>query len=289
MNNSRAKHRRSTLFSLRPESVAQSSQPVDYEQYFVSQLPVLERVVAEVCRRHHLRESEAEEFDAEVKVRVIDRDYQVLRQFQGHSSLHTYLTVVVSRLFLNYRNRLWGRWRPSAEAVRIGAVAILLERLIARDGWGFQEAQEQMRFNHGVKQSRDELYDLWSRLAAVSSTRHFVAPESADDVPSPEPGPGASLGRADCEFTRHRVRVALDRARQELTAEEQLMLKMRFDGGFTVREIADALHLKQKPQYRRFEKLFEQLKQRLLTFGISQEDIDDLFADIDRDSGGNHG
>src|SRR5262245_55743361 len=157
MNNSRFKpgagsavaaapagRRRSSLsFSLRAKLVVRSADSVDYEHFFLSQLPVLERVVAEVCRRNHLLGPEREDFESEVKLHVIAGDYHVLRQFKWRSSVHTYFTVVVQRQFLNYRNRLWGRWRPSAEATRLGAVAILLERLIVRDNWSFEEAQEQ--------------------------------------------------------------------------------------------------------------------------------------------------
>src|SRR5215208_5464467 len=56
---------------------------------------------------------------------------QVRRRFERRSSLPTYVTVVIQRLFLDYRNRLWGKWRPSSDAKRLGPTAMLLERLVA--------------------------------------------------------------------------------------------------------------------------------------------------------------
>ena len=78
----------------------------------------------------------------------------MLRRFEGRSSLTTYITVVVQRLFLDRRNRLWGKWRPSAEARRLGPTAVLLERLVSRDGWSAEQALETLRVNHGVTVDR---------------------------------------------------------------------------------------------------------------------------------------
>src|SRR4051812_17572740 len=136
-----------------PGTNAHPVERVNYEQFFLSQLPVVDKVTGHVCRRNHLRDADAEEFASEVKLHLIQNDYAVLRRFQQRSSLQTYLTVVVQRLFVNYRNRLWGRWRPSADASRLGPIAVQLERLIVRDGWSFEEAQEQLRINHQVQQT----------------------------------------------------------------------------------------------------------------------------------------
>ena len=41
----------------------------------------------------------------------------------------------------DWRNARWGKWRPSAEARRQGALATHLERLMRRDGLTFEEAK----------------------------------------------------------------------------------------------------------------------------------------------------
>jgi len=45
----------------------------------------------------------------------------LLAKFEGRSSLRTFLTVVIQRLFLDHRISAWGKWRPSAEARRGGS------------------------------------------------------------------------------------------------------------------------------------------------------------------------
>ena len=92
------------------------------EALFLSQLDVIERVISFVCVRHHLPGSDADDFGSHVKLRLIESDYAILKKFEGRSSLRTYLTVVIQRLFLDYRISAWGKWRPSAEAKRAASL-----------------------------------------------------------------------------------------------------------------------------------------------------------------------
>jgi RNA polymerase sigma factor (sigma-70 family) len=247
---------------------------------FASQLPVIQGVIAHVSRRHHLAAIEAQEFGSEVTLRLMQNDYEVLRRFQGRSSLRTYLTVVINRVFLDYRIRLWGKWRPSAEAKRLGVVAISLERLIARDGWSFDQAVEVLRTSHAVSESRDDLYAIYVKLSPSAPSRHFVPEDAAQHVPSPALTPDESLIRAEREFAANRVRLALDRVRQALTAEERVILKMQIDDAFPVSQIAAALRLDQKRLYRTIERILERLRAGLIAEGISREDVTALFADL---------
>lgn len=267
------------LFSRAETAVRRPRTSVDYEKIFVSQLPVIEKVIAQVCRQHRLPETETEEFASAIKLHLIEHDYNVLRRFRHRSSMQTYLLAVIQRQLLNYRNRIWGRWRPSAEARRTGPVAILMERLIARDGWGFEEALEQMRTNYNVQTNISELRALATRLSLDPSVRRFVSDDLAAEVPGNDPGPEGNIVRAERDFIDHHVGTALDRARQSLTAEERVLLRMRFDDGFTVAQIAKALHLKQKPLYRTLERLLAYLRERLIADGISRHDVHTLLGE----------
>jgi RNA polymerase sigma factor for flagellar operon FliA len=226
-----------------------------------------------VCRRHRLRDDEAEDFAAEVKLHLVENDYDVLRKFEKRSSFATYLTVVVTRRFLNYRNRVWGRWRPSAEACRLGPLAIQLERLTTRDGWAFEEAVEQLVTNHGVTESRDQIYEMWLRLAPASAPRRFVVEEEAVDVPSIDPGPECAALAAEQEFTARRARAALERVLQTLSDDERLLFKLQYDDGFKVSEIARLQNVNQKKLYRDLERLKAEVRRRLEAEGISADDI----------------
>lgn len=250
---------------------------VNDESLFLSNLPVIDEVVTHVCRRHRLSSVEADDFAAEVRLRFIERNYEPLRRFEGRSSLRTYLTVVVQRCFLDYRNKQWGKWRPSAEAKRLGPAAILLERLVTRDGWPLEQAIETLKTHHGVTIDA-ALTTLCVRMAERQPVRQMVSDEAADAVASTAPPPDANVLRAEQDFMARRARTALDSARQALAADERLILKMRFEDGVPVADIARALQLNQKRLYRTIERLLAQLRERLEAQGISKDEIAALFA-----------
>jgi RNA polymerase sigma factor for flagellar operon FliA len=248
------------------------------EALFLASLPVIDAAVSQVCRRHYLQAAEADEFASEVRLHFIEKNYEPLRQFRGQASLRTYLGVVVNHLFLDYRNRLWGKWRPSAEARRQGSVAILVERYVTRDGWTLDQAIEIVRVNH-----RAEVTDAdcasFATLTQRAPSRQFVPEMEADELESLAPPPDANVLRAEQDFLAKRVQTALERVRQTLDPLEQLILRMRFEDGVPVADIARAHHLNQKRLYRTIEQLLARLRQGLEAEGIDREEIRALFAD----------
>jgi RNA polymerase sigma factor (sigma-70 family) len=276
MNNPRLKQ-------LQPQAgtAPPAAPPVSFvqgEALFLASLPVIDDVVGQVCRRHHLSPTEADDFRSDVRLRFIERDYDVLRRFEGRSSLATYVTVVTQRLYLDFRNRQWGKWRPSAEAKRLGPPAILLERFVSRDGWTVEQAAEALRVNHGV--ALDEtLHQFSTRVASRGPSRTFVAEEEAAQIAGSGPAPDAKVVRAEQEFLAKRIQTALDRARQSLEAEDRLILKMRFEDAVPVADIARTLHLDQKRLYRRIERLLGQIGASLETDGIARSNVRALVAE----------
>src|SRR2546430_9412370 len=209
-----------------------SGVPAKDEHLFLASLPVIDGAVAHVCRRHRLTAAEADDFSAEVRLHFIERNYEPLRRFEGRSSLRTYLTVVVSHLFLDYRNRLWGKWRPSAAAVRHGPVAILLDQLVARDGWSMEQATEMLVTNHRV--DPQDVRALHRLKIARPPTREMVSEREADSVESGGPAPDANAVLAEQGFLARPVQAALDRARQALCPDERLIRRMRFEDAVPV-------------------------------------------------------
>src|SRR5262249_26292549 len=102
----------------------------DYSALLLQHLPWIERAAGGLCRRHALDPDECDDFASYTKARLLDDDYAVLRKFRGESALTTYLTVVLSMFFRDYRVSRWGRWRPSAAARRRGPLAVRLETLV---------------------------------------------------------------------------------------------------------------------------------------------------------------
>lgn len=248
-------------------SVAESG-----ETLLVSQLALIERVIAFTCRRHHLSSADADDFASHVKLRLVEDDYAILRQFQGRSSFRTYLTVVIQRLFLDFRIKAWGKWRPSAEARRNGPVAVLLERLIVRDGHSFEEAFELMTTNHAVTTPRAELERL-AGLFPSRAKRRFESEDVLAGVPSREEAPDQTLAHHDASAATARVSSVLRDLTRSLETQDRLILDLRFEDGRTIADIAGMLHLEPKPLYRRFERLLRDLRRGLEAAGVDPKAV----------------
>jgi RNA polymerase sigma factor for flagellar operon FliA len=198
-----------------------------------------------------------------------------LRQFERRCLLSTYVTVVVTRLFVDWRNKHWGRWRPSVEAKRLGPAAILIEQLVVRDSMPLDQAIETARINHHVNID-DALQAFCNTLSARTPSHRLVSEENAIEVASAGPAADVRVVMAEREFLAKRVSAALDRARQALPAMERLILKMLFEDRMTIANIARALNIEQRPLYRTRDDLKAQLRASLEAEGISRADIEAL-------------
>ena len=239
-----------------------------YETMFVSNLDVIEGVIRYVCQRQKLAGSEAEDFGSEVKVRLVDRDYEVLRKFQERSTLRTYLTIVIQRIYLDYRNHLWGKWRPSAEAQRLGPVAVRLETLMARDGFSFDQAGEYLRTNEHIVARDSELNAIAVRLP-IRVRRAMVGDEELETVADTTSRVDDRLLYKERHAGARRILDALTDAMRSLSDQDRVILRLRFQDGLALADIARALHLDQKPLYRRFDALLRHLRATLEAAGIN--------------------
>lgn len=228
---------------------------------------------------------EAEDFASSARLALIEDDHSRIRAFSGRSSLQTYLIVIITRLFQDWRNSQWGKWRPSAEAKRLGPLAVKLETLTVRDKLSFEEAVETLKTNHGVTEDRAALESLYSRFP-VRTGRSFTTDEVLETVGAPNSGADAPLDRAAASAGANAAAAALAACLTDLPGQDRIIIKMRFDDGFSVAEIAKALQLEQKPLYRRIERLLFDLRRRLESSGVNAQLIRDVIADRGFEDGG---
>jgi RNA polymerase sigma factor (sigma-70 family) len=248
------------------------------EEWFLAQLPEIERVIRWVCARRRLYGADAEDFASVVKCRLIENDYEVLARFGGRCSLKTFLTVVISRLYLDFQVRRFGKWRPSAEARRLGSVATRLERLMHRDRLTFDEACGVLESDPRVSESRDELYTISLRLPQSSRVAH----ESISDKTSGPASPAtSSLEREERQALAQRTFAVIRSSLARLPARERLFLRLHLVEGLTVAQSARALGLNQKALYKRKEALLRSLRADLGAAGIGSKDGTELLSELD--------
>jgi RNA polymerase sigma factor (sigma-70 family) len=250
------------------------------DQLLLKNLPFIEKAVAQSCRRSHFSPEEAKDFASCVHVKLIEDDYRVFRQFKGESSLRTYLATVIKWFLLDYRDHLWGKWRESAEAKRLGPVAERLERLLVREEYTFDQAVQILQVNEKLGMTEAELEDLRTRLPQRAG-RRVVGEEVLQGLPSREPRPDEALEEKDTQAECRRILMKLHRALDGLPDEDRVFVKLAME--MKVADIARAQGLEQKPLYRRVERICKELRKALEWEGVRREDVQKILGCLQPD------
>ena len=244
---------------------------MEARELLLRHLPVIDRIIASICRRSGMDSDATEEFAAEVRLRLIKDDYAILRAFQGRSRFETYIAAVVRRLLIDHRHHEYGKWHASAEAERLGDVAIKVERLLVRDGHTIEEAVLMLKTDYpnltyaDVEAIADRLPSRLRRRrvsldeAVMVHTSEFVQPERAE--------------------LAARISSTINAFIDKLDHDDQLIFRLRFDSEMTVAQIARSLHLDQQLLYRRLYKHFNDLREALKAAEITASDVEYLIGD----------
>lgn len=254
---------------------------LDGAEVLVANLALLERLVRSACRFQNFTSADVDDFSSWVRLKLVEDDYAILRKFEGRCALSTYLAIVVQRLLADYRNHLWGKWRPSAYAERTGPLAVRIETLVVRDRLSPDDAFQSLQAS-GEKVSRSEFDAIVAALPERRGRPRAVSIEEADaalTVSSDEVESDAS--RDERTAAAENVQAVLRKAIASLDAEDRAILRMHFDGGMRVVEIARALHHDQKKMYRRIERICSFLREHLSGAGIDAARASELIGRSD--------
>jgi len=238
------------------------------ESLFVESVPAIGRILGALSRRLGFRGDDADDFASWAKMRLVENDYAVVAKFRGESSFTTYLTMVLAMMGREYLVQQRGRWRPSAAAKRLGAVAVRLETLVYRDRLTLSEAAQDLR-TRGAMLNERAVMDLFKALPRREGSRPtFVDEESLGTVTSTARADDLVETEASAE-ERDETLSRLGLALTELDDEARVVLQLHYWEGLSVAEIARALHLPQKPLYRKLQRALLALRRRLEQEGIS--------------------
>ena len=236
--------------------------PVADVSLFSEHCQLIEAVIRAVIRRRRITPDQAEDFGSEARLNLLKDGCAVIRSFRGESSLRTYLIRVVDRMLLDYRVEIWGKWRPSARARRLGGLAIQLDKLTSRDGMTFSEAAETLRTNLQVAQTDAELWGIYCQLPD-RKPRMLVSEDALKALPAAG-APAVEPLQADGTW----MFGALQRALGRLEPEDRMLVHQRFFGRMRPVHIARTRGLDQKRLYARFAQILGKLRAFLEAEGI---------------------
>jgi RNA polymerase sigma factor (sigma-70 family) len=247
---------------------------VDPERLFLEHLSAIERIVRSVTRRHHLAPQDAEDFRGLVRLRLIKDHFRIIRQYEGRGSMATYLTAVVTRLFLDYRNQVWGRWRPSARARALGPDAVALERLVSRDGHRLEEAVQILLGSGQVSTSEAGIRELWSRLPLRIVARSYDE-EPAGSTGNPRHSRDPVADAEDAVVAKK----AFARVMSALTSEDRMLLELHFGRGVPLVHIARAWKISRATIMRRQAQALAACRTSLEAAGLTSDRLEELLRE----------
>lgn len=234
-----------------------------------SHLDLIQQKLRILSRRSGLPEREIEELHSWALFKLVEDNYRILASWKGRSSLSTYLTVVLTNLVRDYRIQIWGKWRPSAAALRQGPEVVLLEKLWVRDGLPLDEAIDRMRTEHGVSRSPAEL----ERVAAALPQRierRWVSEEELRDIPV-DGRVEARVEDRERSQTATRLQEALLPLLRALPAEEHLLFKLHYGDGLSMAAISPLLGRRQRELYSIRDRCLKSFRQALEDAGLSSD------------------
>jgi RNA polymerase sigma factor for flagellar operon FliA len=240
-----------------------------FEATFLRLLPRIERQCRFIAIRYGLA-TDVDDFTSHVKLRLIEDDYAILQKFQGRAQIETFVASVIQNLARDYRISRAGKWRPTAVARRLGDVAVLLERLMYRDGYSLEQAAEIIATNHRQRIAPADLEAI-ARQLPPRSVRLFVSDDVLETVGAPGHAPDDRLVAEEHRSEAARVCAALRDVKATLSDTDRVILAMRYEDGRKIVDIAGALHLDQKLLYRRIDALHASLKRELEARGITPD------------------
>lgn len=253
----------------------------DYEQYVA---PV-NKAVRRAALRHRLSSSDADDLRSEVWLRLLARRGRILRKLRGVSRIDTYLAKVATNLVLDRRNAELGKWRPSAAARRGGPDAVIVDRLMTRDGLSQDAVEEWLRCARPASTAA-------SRAGAFSNLplrhpRRFISVDKLSDRSSTGPSPLDAWCASESAQDLARLKAALVQVLRALAPKDRELLTQRYFWRMSVAEIAAAGGAEAKPLYRYFETLLRRVRQGLAASGFDGADARRMLAQerVDWDCG----
>ena len=248
------------------------------ERLFLAELKTIEKILRFSCRRAGLREDEAEDFAADVQLKLIDNEYAIIRQHDRRSSFAGFMSVVIHRLLLDYRNAQWGKWHASAEAKRQGERGVTIEAMLYRDGRTIDEALPAL-LRRWPDLTRAEVEKIARSLPdRVRRPRTVEIECAAERVGEDAETVQAAAFESDRAGRARKVGAIVRSGIRDLEETDRLLCKLHFEGAMTVAEIARTLKVEPKPLYRRIQRALAKVRALLEKRGVRAEEVKELLS-----------
>lgn len=262
-----------------------------WQKEITDQLDLIDRLAA----RRFIDANLAQEAVAFALDALQANSWQRLQSFSGRSSITTFLSSVVLRLFEDFSRKRFGRLRPPHWLQKLGGIWLTLFRLLCQERYAKSEAVDNLTITHG--HDRQELEEAATTILAEihdcgHAKGHSQAMEqdkldyqSALQHPPDDSESRLSNKEKNLLFSTifaHLVgkgqgttlSTTFSKVLQSgifLTPPEQLLLQLCFQDGVPVSEAGRMLGLSAHQAHGRLRRLLSRIKKDLEKTGVAEE------------------
>jgi RNA polymerase sigma factor (sigma-70 family) len=180
--------------------------------------------------------------------KLCDQQFRRLQKYNATSkaSFHTWLSVVVFNLCVDWHRREFGRAQMLPAISALPAFDQAVYRICFESGMHLEDCFQILKSDF-PDLTRQQLSDGIGRVHgmltprqrwqnSVRTQRRNSKVVDLDQLPSPESGP-------ECYALKAQLSENLERAMRSLNAEQRLMLHLRFRQGLTLKKISEVMQL----------------------------------------------
>ncbi len=248
--------------------------PVAPEAAIVSQ-EVLQRIDKVAKRRFH-DQNEAHECALYILEGLREDNCRRLRCYEGRSSHTTFLFTLVNSLASDFYRKRYGRKRIPKAVSKLGAWAEALYELVCWKSYSASDAYELFRLHRGYDRNFCHFLEEMDPVlkAPCPKDPKVVSLDDPgshkDHLPDPSQDPfEAMLEKLDQERRIHALTILRDAVRS-LPDEDQLLLKLRYEGDKPLPQIGLVLGLTENAARKKLKSILTQFKAILLSKGIRE-------------------
>ncbi len=254
---------------------------MDPSTFLEENLRHVEGAIRATCARRSIHGDEVEEFASHIRYKLVEDDYRIIRKFSGKSSFKTYLYTVIGRIFIDKLRERDGRWRPSEKAKKMGETAVQLEKLLYNHHYSFDEAYTVLTTNHNIELDIEEAHEIAKQLPVRTLKRmRDAGDEPLINISAGSDRPDELIDNRRLGQAREKLDGLADEIKQNLSSEDRLILKMRFEDDIKVSAIARTLNEKRSHIDRRIKTILREFKEGLLSKGINANDALEVIRTI---------
>ncbi|NQU63014.1 MAG: sigma-70 family RNA polymerase sigma factor [SAR324 cluster bacterium] len=220
---------------------------MDPQKILETNKPLIDRIIKKVAGSHNLQSADLEDFRSDFYEKLVQDDYQIIREYGKAAIAPSYLIMVVRNFFLDLYRKEQGRYRPSTKAQELGEPATTLERLMKEKQYSFDDTCEMIHTQyHNLKKTpptRQFLEDLaihlnvYEKIGKIRNPLFIPGVEVMTNLARTRNGPDDVMANNEMDTIKSVFEEIVAELKETLLGEDSFIFQAVFDEDTKMSEI----------------------------------------------------